>query len=133
MQPVIDYMSVPGDALQEIPDEDVPPVAQDLHDSALTYYQSLPEQLKTVSNDGLSTEPPATDDLEAAQANNLEARQAIRKACPSVMDEIEASEEETPLLDLASTGSEPDSVDADVFDDMEPTEYQEASFAILSF
>lgn len=133
IEPIIDLISVPGDALLDVPDEEIPPAARDLHDSALSYHQVMPEMFTAVNKGGAMASMPFTDGLEAAAASNLSAQREIRETCPSLVEGMESAGEAGDQINLSNALTAPGSLHPDLLQDMDPEGLRALSFSMLFF
>ncbi|HWV22883.1 MAG TPA: TlpA disulfide reductase family protein [Thermomicrobiales bacterium] len=133
LDPIIDLISVPGNALGEMTDESVPPLAMELHESALQYHRAMPEMLRATNRGGAVASVPFQDTFEEAAANNRAAQQTIRGTCPSLIADITSFGDTNSVVDLNDLLADPRSLNPDILDDMTNDGLRALSFSMLFF
>ncbi len=120
MEPLIQLVAVPGTVLSTFPEDAIPIVALELHQSADGLWQIVPSLLRTVASEGPLAAVPYVEEISEAQDANLKAQEEIQAACPAEVEALrataesadEANEESSiPLPSLEDDGFEGASYD----------------------
>jgi hypothetical protein len=83
---VIGMLSVPGDALVPMEEDEIPDAVRDLHDSAAKMWVLMPEMMRAISDDGPSAGLIHAGKMESAANDNLLAQETLTAACPGEVD-----------------------------------------------
>lgn len=84
MQPLLDFLAIPGEVLAGIDPKDVPASALPLHDSATVYWVTNSEVYVALLEDPDTISYANVEVLEEAMTDNIAAQDAITEQCPEI-------------------------------------------------
>lgn len=88
MEPMIEFISVPGDVLLDFPEGDIPDIVAPLHESALAYWLIMPAMLSSVSTGGVFEALAFVEDLESAAITNSDGMADLTAECPDLIARV---------------------------------------------
>src|SRR5665811_257090 len=123
------FLSVPGDVLlsMEVNDE-VPKIANELHNSALELWLLFPPMMRSVASGGIFGAFPFAEEIESLEAENLEAQITLRQRCPAEIAAAESFAEEAAQRNGALDILEPETMT-----DLSPAAFKGTAFQMLFF
>lgn len=129
LQPLLDYIAIPGMVLDGIDASDVPEGAVGLHESATRYWGSSRDMLDAVLEEGSGAAFPFLEIIETSSQENLAAQADISQQCPEIPVSYEVSQDRLDTLFEVIDGEG----DPELLADASPEDLEGMGFFFLFF
>jgi len=98
----LQWVSVPGDTLLTVPQETIPSIVDDLHNSALELWLIYPAMFRAMVSDGPGGAQLFVAELSELHLENQAAQRALAASCPDLVEQLTKRESATSraMIDL---------------------------------
>jgi tetratricopeptide (TPR) repeat protein len=128
MEPITELLTVVGDTLLFVDEDDIPELATDLHQSAMELWILFPSMLRTVATGGVFGAMVFAEDMERLTQENYEAQQSVKAKCSDI---VESYESLSKTMDV--NFDEMNFDDIGDLEDVEPSAFHGLGYEILFF
>lgn len=91
INPLVEYLAVPGVVLAGFDQAEIPERAMPLHESAAAYWATSSDMIQAMVKDGPSASYSFLQTLDTAAGENIAAQEEIVAACPEIPESYEES------------------------------------------